>query len=274
MSIKVSAVQMNLESSINQNMEKIKFFLEKAAREKCNVVCFPECATTGYFGLDKFSPAEIESCTKELMKLAAKNKIYLLIGSPRFHGQLLFNDALVINPEGKLIAEYSKIHLVGQDQKYFHPGDKLGVFYLEGIPCALLICYDGYAPELARFSALVGAKIIFQLSADFYLSADGPGLGVKEDLKRPYSTSIMRAAENSVYFVEANPSGSEEGNFSSGCSKIIGPRGMILAMANYWEERLLVVKLPEVEKGKFNKGKAEKEISRYEKLLEKTNLPV
>jgi len=27
MSIKVSAVQMNLESSINQNMEKIKFFI-------------------------------------------------------------------------------------------------------------------------------------------------------------------------------------------------------------------------------------------------------
>jgi len=273
MSIKVSAVQMNLESSVSQNMEKIEFFVEKAAREKCNVVCFPECATTGYFGLDKLTPAEIESCIEELMELAAKNEIYLIIGSPRFHSQLLFNSALVINPEGKLIAEYSKIHLTGYDQKYFHPGDRLGLFYLEGIPCALLICYDGYAPELAKFSALVGAKLIFHLCADFYLSAISLGLGVKEDLKRPYSTSTMRAAENSVYFIVANSSGSEEGSFSSGCSKVISPTGMILAMANYWEERLIMVKLSEVEKGKFDKEKAKEEVLRYEELIEKTYLP-
>lgn len=273
MSLKVSVAQISLESSISQNMAKVKFFVEKAVEKKCDVVCFPECATTGYFGLGKLTSVEIESCIEKVRKLASKNKIYLIIGSPRFHNQVLFNSALAINPQGEIIAEYSKIHLTGYDQKYFHPGSKLGLFYLEGIPCALLICYDGYAPELAKFSALLGAKLIFHLCGDYYLSAHGPELGVKKNLKRPFSTSTLRAAENSCYFVVANSSGSEEGRFSSGCSTIVGPMGMNLAVANYWEERLITVKLPEIKKGKFTREKVEKQMSWSKKLLQNSTLP-
>ena len=123
-------------------------------------------------------------------------------GEPR-----LFNTTVVFDPQGEIVARYSKIHMfdVSLDgvggygsPSNVAPGDEIVTFEMDGVQVGLAICYDLRFPELFRILALRGAEVIV-LPAAFTMTT---GKDHWEILIR------ARAIENGVYMVAPGQVGS------------------------------------------------------------------
>lgn len=74
--------------------------------------------------------------------IALQDKVCIIIGYTNFRNENPFNSALVINEEGKIMADYNKVHLVTGFENWFFPGNETGLFISNGINCGTAICKD------------------------------------------------------------------------------------------------------------------------------------
>jgi predicted amidohydrolase len=141
----------------------------------------------------------------------------------------VYNTAILINDEGKIIGKYRKTHPFPTERKegggWTTPGDKADVFDTKLGKIGMIICYDGDFPELCRVEAIKGAEIIVRPSA----------------LLRSYDiwqfVNQARAYDNHVYFIAVNSVGSDAGgSYYFGSSMIIDPTGWKLAQARGCDE--------------------------------------
>ena len=77
----------------------------------------------------------------------------------------IYNNTVVIDKQGSVVASYSKVHLLVYLMKnvFFAAGDNFDTYELNGVICGSTICYDLRFPELYRHLSLQGAKIILCL---------------------------------------------------------------------------------------------------------------
>ena len=77
----------------------------------------------------------------------------------------LFNTSYIFDKNGKIIANYDKIHLFStgneKESEIFTPGEKIISFRLNEIPCGIMICYDLRFAEIAKILALRGISVLF-----------------------------------------------------------------------------------------------------------------
>ena len=153
----------------------------------------------------------------------AKYSVNIVAGSVanRKNGAV-YNTSYVFDRSGKCISEYDKTHLfspMGEDQ-VFQKGDHLCRFSLDGVQCALIICYDLRFPELTRSLALPGLDVLFVVS-------QWPAVRV------PHLTTLShaRAIENQMFVALCNSCGTAAGTVYGGHSAIIDPLGATIAEA-------------------------------------------
>lgn len=213
----------------DENYKKAENLINQAAETKPDVVVLPELWTTGYDleRLDEIADLKGERTISFLSSLAKRHKIYIIAGSIASLGEDgVRNTMFVINANGEVIHDYSKVHLfrLMNEEKYFLPGNHDGSFELCGITCAGVICYDIRFPEWIRNHAIQGAKVIFVV-------AEWP-------LKRieHWRTLLMsRAIENQCYVVACNRVGKDPQNVFGGNSMVIDPWGKVVAEAGLEE---------------------------------------
>jgi len=231
-SLKVAVVQMRSTRSLAENLSAITNSIHKCAERGAQVVAFPECALTGYFGdaVKKLTAQEITMAEGRVAEACRAAGICAVVGSAWRDGGKLFNSALVISPAGTVIERYHKIHLA---EPWPQPGEHLSVFRIDGVPCSVIICHDERYPELVRLPVLAGAKVIFYLSHES---------GLREENKLgPYRAQIQaRAVENTVYVVQANAPANKDTSGSHGQSRVIAPDGNILQEASMFNQDVLV----------------------------------
>lgn len=227
--IRVAAVQMRSVRSIDANVKAIATQLERCARDGVRVVVFPECALTGYFDgpyMKGLTPQQIESGLERVADVCRSNKIFAVLGSPYLQGDKLYNSAFVINPEGKILERYDKIHLA---EAWPVAGSRLSVFKIDGVPCSIIICHDERYPELVRLPVLAGARVVFYVSHESGID--------KEHKINPYRAQIQaRAVENTVFIVQANAPANKDATGSHGQSRIIAPDGNLVQEASIFDE--------------------------------------
>jgi len=120
-----------------------------------------------------------------------RNRSWLIYGCTRRAGNTVFNTALILNREGKLVGWYDKLHLQEHDHKY-SPGDHLDVFDSDFGPFAVMICADRRWPETVRTLGLKGARVIFN-----------PTYGMHNDLN--LCMMRTRAYESELFIVFTHP---------------------------------------------------------------------
>lgn len=210
-----------------------------------DLLVFPEMFLTGYsLGDDVLSNAlDLRGeVVQKLHKIARSSGSNILVGLPerseKVRGQI-HNSAVLIGPEG-LRGAYRKMHLVDfgpfEEWAYFTPGDDPFIFELNGMRFGVMICYDIFFPELARYYALMGADVLICISAS-------------PSVTRPFFEELMkgRAIENTTYFVYSNMVGMDSRMDFWGGGAIIGPRGDVISKGPYFEEGDVVAELhPEV----------------------------
>jgi predicted amidohydrolase len=232
--MKVAAVQMDvkiLEKA--RNLEKILASFETAARAGAKLVVFPECALSGYCYTSRaeaWPDAETVPgpSTEKIATLADRLDCTAVVGLLEREGDIIYNAAAVIAPEG-ILGTHRKIHLLclGID-RYDAPGDKpFPVFTTPHAKLGVNICFDCSFPESGRVLKLKGAQVLaiptnWPLASDTY-----------------QHTPPVRASENHINVVAADRVGEERGFRFAGHSQIIDFEGRVLAEAGESEETIL-----------------------------------
>lgn len=233
--LEVAVVQLRSSTNLVENAERIANYIQKAATNGADVVVFPECALSGYFEdvITRLSSADLQRAEERLAQACKQSGAYAVIGTPSRVGEKLYNSALVLSPEGKVLERYDKIQLA---EGWPEAGDHMSVFKIRGVPCSMIVCHDERYPELVRLPVLAGAQVIFYISHES---------GLREEHKiDPYRAQIQaRAVENTVFVVQANAPANKDATGSHGQSRIIAPDGNIIKEASIFGEEVLFATL-------------------------------
>jgi predicted amidohydrolase len=137
------------------------------------LVAFPELHLfeTGLAGESR-NAALVESAqsidgplVRQLAELAGDLGVWLIPGSIVEPGEdgTIYNTAVVLSPQGKLVAQYRKMFPWRPTEPY-RPGDRFVVFEIESVGrIGLSICYDAWFPEFSRQLAWLGAEVVVNL---------------------------------------------------------------------------------------------------------------
>ncbi len=136
------------------------------------------------------------------------------------------NTAIAISPTGEIVARYRKL-FPWRPLELSVPGEEFTVFDIPGTGrFGLMICYDGWYPEVARTLAWMGAEVILQ-----------PTLTKTVDREQELVMTRANAIVNQVYVVNPNYGAL----FGTGRSVIVDPEGVVLASGGGGEELLTQV---------------------------------
>lgn len=137
--------------------------IEEAARKQADLVVLPETLT--HTGLGK-TYAEVAEpvpgpSTEYFAALAKKHNFYIVAGLVERDRHLIYNVAVLVGPNGKLVGKYRKVTLPrGEIEMGVAPGHEYPVFETRFGKLGMMICYDGFFPEVARELANRGAEVI------------------------------------------------------------------------------------------------------------------
>src|SRR6266540_422466 len=137
--------------------------IEEAARQRADLVVLPETLT--YFGTG-LSFAECAEAipgpsTDYFGELAKKHNLYIVAGLVERDRHLIYNVAVLLGPDGKIVGKYRKVALPrGEIEAGLTPGAEYPVFETRFGRVGMMVCYDGFFPEVARRLSDNGAEVI------------------------------------------------------------------------------------------------------------------
>ncbi|MFO1499648.1 MAG: carbon-nitrogen hydrolase family protein [Verrucomicrobiota bacterium] len=163
--------------------------VEEAARQKADLVVLPETLT--YFGTGLAFAQCAEPIpgpsTEYFGSLAKQHNLYIVAGLVERSGHLIHNVAALLGPDGQLVGKYRKVCLPRDEVAAgIAPGCEYPVFNTRFGKLGMMVCYDGFFPEVARELSNRGAEVIAW-----------PVWGCNPTL------ASARACENHVYLVSS-----------------------------------------------------------------------
>ncbi len=184
--IRVATCQFAESFNPRRNVATVLRYMREAKANRAELVHFHETALGGYLahggapgpGDDAYWSALRESAGR-VCDEAGRLKLWVVLGSshPLTPPHKPTNCLYLIGPDGKLRDRYDKRFCTGADLTRYTPGDRSVIFTLNGVKCALLICYDLRFPELYRKLQTLGVQCIFDSFHNAY--AKGPGIHTK-----------------------------------------------------------------------------------------------
>jgi len=163
--------------------------IQEAAGKKADLVVLPEVLTYYGLGLKCFEVAEPVPgpSTKYFGQLAKQHDLYIVASLYERADHLVYNTAVLLGPDGKVVGKYRKVTLPREEiVSGVAPGNDYPVFQTRFGKVGMMVCYDGFFPEVARQLTIRGAEVIAW-----------PVWGCNPLLAR------ARAAENHVYVVSS-----------------------------------------------------------------------
>ena len=146
-----------------ENCREFAPLIADAARQRADLVVLPETLT--FYGLkrsyaDCAEPVPGPS-TEYFGTLARQHNLYIVAGLLEREGALVYNVAALIGPDGNFIGKYRKVALPrGEVEGGIQPGHEYPVFETRFGKLGMMVCYDGFFPEVARQLSARGAEVI------------------------------------------------------------------------------------------------------------------
>ncbi len=194
---------------------------EAAAPKPGALVVLPEMFGTGF---SMNVPAVAEEVNGEtlsfLSSLARKHSVNILAGVvTRSENGRGFNEAVVVDPEGREATRYRKMHPFRHagEGDFYDAGSAPILWHVNDILMAPFICYDLRFPEIFRLAAKGGAEL-------FVVIANWPAARIE------HWRVLMRARaiENQAYVIGINRCGSDPKLEYPGATMVVDPNGKIL----------------------------------------------
>jgi predicted amidohydrolase len=145
------------------NCKEYASLIAEAARQNADLVVLGETLT--YFGAGKSFAECAEpvpgASTDYFGELAKKHNLYIVAGLLERHRHLIYNVAVLLGPDGSVVGKYRKVCLPrGEIVGGIAPGKDYPVFQTRFGNLGLMVCYDGFFPEVARELTNRGAEVI------------------------------------------------------------------------------------------------------------------
>jgi N-carbamoylputrescine amidase len=245
---RIGAVQTSWHEDPGSHRAAISEGVRIAAGEGARLVCLQELTLSPYFALSVDAPKAPEDLetgpTRAFAaELAAEHGTHVhasLYERADAEDGLGFNTAIVVSPDGALVARTRKMHIPVTEgyfeDKYFRPGpagdEAFPVVDLADARFGFPTCWDQWFPELARAYSLAGAEVLVYPTA-IGSEPDHPGFDTQPLWQH---VIVGNGITNGTFMVAINRIGSErvEGGGEItfyGSSFISDPYGRILTLA-------------------------------------------
>jgi len=223
-----------------KNLKKLLGFIDEAADRDADVIASCEGALDGYITKDlarhriteadkgtrgyrtrlaAFRKRQLalartikDDCIGPLREKACEHGVWLFANTLDLRGKTsVFNTTFVIDPRGKIVGKYDKIHAAFEVVNTLGKGHR--VFETPFAPIGVLICADRQFPEAPRATALLGAQVLIINSYGMW------GEGANERFIR------QRAYENGMFVLFCHPNE----------TVLVSPEGKIIGATCDWE---------------------------------------
>lgn len=146
------------------NFARIENAVEEAARAGAQIACLPETAIYGWVNPEahrRAHPIPGED-SQRLCEIAKRHAVMLCVGLAEKEGTRLYDAALLIDGEGRVLLKHRKIILLSELMTPpYTSGDDIRVARTSFGPVGVLICADTHEPEiLARMAELQPALLL------------------------------------------------------------------------------------------------------------------
>jgi N-carbamoylputrescine amidase len=257
--LRVAAVQQRWHPDPDEHAAALAAGIRLASGEGAQLICLQELTLSPYFAVDPAGPAALgiepealpggatHSFAARMAQETGANIHASLYERADGEDGLGFNTAIVVAPDGRLLARTRKLHIpvtAGyHEDRYFRPGpggqDAFPLLALQGAQVGLPTCWDQWFPELARAYSLQGADLLI------YPTAIGSEPDHPQFDTEPLWEQVIRgnAIANGTFMLAVNRIGHEPPLTFYGSSFICDPYGRKLVQAPRDQPAVLVADL-------------------------------
>jgi predicted amidohydrolase len=223
------------------NLRRAVELAAQAAQAGASLVLLPEAMTLGWtHSSAKREPDEIPgglSC-RVLAEAAKRHRIYICSGLVERHGPSIYNSAVLLGPDGSVLAHHRKLNELDIAHDLYALGDRLQVVRTPLGCFGLMICADAFAggQVISRTLGYMGADLILSPSA-WAVPAD------HDNAKEPYGRlwldnygpvardfQLWIAGVSNVGWITDGP---WTGRQCIGCSLVVDPSGQAALQGPY-----------------------------------------
>jgi N-carbamoylputrescine amidase len=244
--LRVGAVQHRWHSDPDEHRAALAEGVGLAAAAGARVVCLQELTLSPYFAVTTDGPG---AAGIEPEKLPGGPTYEFAAGLAAVHGipvhaslyeasdpddrtTLGFNTAILVAPDGSLLARTRKLHIPQgtgyHEDHYFHPGNTgFPLVSVERAAFGFPTCWDQWFPELARAYSLAGAEVLVYPTA-IGSEPEVPGFDTEPLWQQ---VIVANGITNGTFMVAVNRIGDEGAVTFYGSSFISDPYGRILVQA-------------------------------------------
>lgn len=172
----VACVQNRASADMSESLAECEALCREAASGGADLVCLPEYCSCVSLDQDRrmelgAHEARSHPALAAFTALTRELKLWLVIGSlaVKAGAGMVCNRSYVLGPDGRVVAQYDKIHLFDVDLAHgesyresdsIAPGDRAVVASTPWGALGLSVCYDLRFPQLYRALAQAGAEFI------------------------------------------------------------------------------------------------------------------
>ncbi|NGO76476.1 amidohydrolase [Streptomyces sp. YC504] len=240
--MRVALAQTDCElGDVEKNLAIAREQIEQAVAQGANLVVFPELSLHGYHlgGLKRDeSIAAQDPRVLELSTLGAD----VMVGMHEHTSLRAYNTSAYYS-EGALVHAHRKLYLPNylawEERKHVSPGQNMRAYDLpRGVGrAATLICNDAWQPVLPWLAVQDGAEVIIvPTNSAASLDPEAMDTGLYWDTLLSYTARMLQC-----WVVFVNRVGNENGATFWGGSRVVDPRGTVVAQAPKWEPGLVTV---------------------------------
>jgi hypothetical protein len=166
--LKVAAAQMACSRVMDENVARAVALIQEAARERADVVVFPELALTGALEEDILAADEgaLAAALDAVRAAAREAAVCVVMGMPWIVDGNRFNCAVAIGPDGTVLTRYAQLAV--EPGWLFTAGKSTRAMWcdIKGVPAAITVGRDALWSELAELAAVRGAQVHLHLEYD------------------------------------------------------------------------------------------------------------
>ncbi|MHA1279828.1 MAG: carbon-nitrogen hydrolase family protein [Candidatus Helarchaeota archaeon] len=232
-----------------KDFQSISHAVEHAAKQHCNLICFPECALsglpTGNYKKDLKLAVKIPGkVTQKIGILARAHKIYVAIGLLESTGKKIYDSAVLISDQGEIVLKYRRInsqwHSRGVTKSIYREGQTLKATKTPFGRVAFALCGDIFDKTVIRL--IKKAKpdyLIIPMSRSFNDNSYDQKRWDKEEMKA--YTAQVRTIGVTSFLINAFER-RDRGAAFGGCF-VITAKGQIIAKTKIGKPIILIYRI-------------------------------
>jgi len=230
---------------VDANFEMLADRLNAAARDRPNLVVFPELALTGYLLQDLVPEVAMSAADPRLIALSREAPdILIAVGFVEETDDHRYANSAALLRAGEVIGLHRKVYLptygLFDEGRFTRPGERVRTHEV-GPPVGrigLSVCEDFWHASLPMLQALDGASLLVNIAAG-PSRAPGSAAGLAA-IAGWHKMQDTYALLGTVPIAFCNRVGNEEGLTFWGGSRLLAADGSTLAEAPLWEEALVI----------------------------------